>query len=241
MKNIFKKFKRKKTITLNCYCIEPQTNKLFPIQKAKDFIPDWYKGLPPYTMPERMPTTRVCPGIRDAHSKGIIIPLWSDLKVFYDSQGNVEVTAPLNTHNKQAEVHNPGQWGNQYKGWTHVKILSPWFIECNEPVPFMMVEPFWFRDDVPEYRISPGVVEFKYQHASHAQVFLPPTEESKIIGMEGSMPFIHLVPLEDVNIELNICHLDNESYERVVHKSHWTWGNIYYKTKKVMERLEKNK
>lgn len=240
MQNFFKKLRRKKTINLKCYCVEPQTNHLFPIQKAKDFVPDWFKNLPPYKEGV-MPTTRVCPGIKDAHSKGIIVPLWSDLKIYYDQDGKIEVTSPLNTHNKQAEVHNPEQWGRQYKGWQHVKILSPWFIECDEAVPFMMLEPFWFRNDVPEYRIAPGVLEFKYQHACHGQVFLPPTKEPKVIAMEGSVPFAHLVPLEDVDINIEICELDQASFNRVVHKSHWTWGNIYYKTKKVMERLEKNK
>lgn len=230
------KFK-KKTITLDCYCSQPQIEEILPPRLAKQSIPSWFKSQPADIGP--MPTTKICPGIKEYYKKGVVFNLWCDYK-FTWTKDNVEVQTPLRDYHS-AETHESAQWNYQYPGWIHVKVLNPWFIDTKEMIPFMMLEPFWFKSNQSPYKLAPGILEFKYQHALHGQVFLPPTQDKEEMFLNAGDPFLHLVPLEDVNLKINICEMDRKSWDRIVHKSHFAFDRIYHKTKKFKQQLENDK
>jgi hypothetical protein len=231
-------WKKSKKLELRCYSLEPQLPDFFPIELSKKVIPEWYKNLPPYSGPQRMPTTKMCPGLQHLFNVGITIPLWFDYTITRMENGtitNIDVPRTI----KSYESHHTGQWEGAFPGWHHLKLLSPWFIEADRPVPFMAIAPTWHQQNPGEYVLAPGMMEFRYQHATHAQLFLPPVTNSQasVIKLEAGTPMIHFIPTEDVDIELKFCEMDDKAYKRIVEKYTWTRENLYRRSRKILENM----
>ena len=78
-------FKKKKKV-IDCFTSNQMVYEQFPIAKANEYIPDWYKKLNatystnvPNTLREKAATVKRCPGISNLFNEGFILPLWSDL------------------------------------------------------------------------------------------------------------------------------------------------------------------
>jgi hypothetical protein len=234
-------FKRKNNkLQLRCYPLNPHLVEYFPIEHSKKLQPKWFKEIPPYKevgAPTRMPTTKMCPGLQHLFTAGITIPLWYDHVIERLENGTVKgVKCPANT--RTHETHNPDQWTGAFPGWTHLKLLSPWFIVADRPVPFMAIAPTWHQENPGEYIIAPGMLEFKYQHGSHIQMFLPPATDNRAseIKLEAGTPMLHLIPTEDVEIELKIEEMNDHIYKKHVEKFNWTFENLYRRSRSVLEK-----
>lgn len=234
-------FKRKTNkLKLTCSPLNPHIIDYFPIEYSRKIHPKWFKDMPAYKdvgAPTRMPTTKMCPGLQHLFNAGITIPLWYDHVIERLENGAVKgIRCPANT--KTFEVHNEEQWTGAFPGWHHIKLLSPWFIVADRPVSFLAIAPTWHQKNPGEYVIAPGMLEFKYQHGSHVQMFLPPVtnNEAKEIKLEAGTPMLHLVPTEDVDIELEFKNMDDTFYKKYVERFNWTFENLYRKSRSVLEK-----
>jgi hypothetical protein len=233
-------FKRKNNkLKLVCYPANLHLIDYFPIEHSRKLHPNWFKEIAPYKdvgAPTRMPTTKMCPGLQHFFNAGITIPLWYDHVIDRLENGTVKgVRCPANV--RTHESHNPDQWTGAFPGWTHLKLLSPWFIVADRPVPFMAIAPTWHQANPGEYIIAPGMLEFKYQHGCHVQMFLPPVTNNQAseIKLAAGTPMLHLIPTEDVEIELEFAEMTESVYKKYVDKFHWTFENLYRRSRSVLE------
>lgn len=233
-------FKRRKKLKIRCYPQFDHAAKIFPIEKTRSFIPDWWKNLSATFYDPKsslnISTIKACPGFVDLYKKGITIPLWRDSVIKYDSERIVDVVIPTDEPVENLFVlHSVEQWQGLLPGHLHFKIVSPWMLETDEPVQFLMMDMTWNRKDSQEYLIPPGIVEFKYQHATHINVFLPPTKGFRELKLEAGTPMVQLIPLTDREIELEIMPADSNKFKNLLPYA-WTFNNVYAKTKNILEK-----
>lgn len=232
-------WKKRKTVTVRCYPQFTHIQNLFPIVHTRKMIPDWWKNLPSVIRDNSgkdITTIKSCPGFSELYKRGISLPMWRDTVIKYDKNRILDIE--LTTFEDISQwfvLHPPEQMGSVFNPWLHLKIISPWFLETDEPVPFLMIDMAWNRKTLGDYSIPPGMLEFKYQHATHINMFLEPTEEYKEIKFQAGTPLIQLIPLTDVDLELEICDPDDNKI-RSMRPYSWTAHNVYAKTRNILEK-----
>ncbi len=232
-------FFKKKKVKVKCYPQFDQVGEIFPVELARKYIPDWWKNLPSQVnigLAKEITTIKSCPGFTELYKTGITFPLWRDCVIKYDRHSIVEIEIPTNENpNNYFVSHNVDQMGKVFDPWIHLKILSPWYLETEEPIPFLMTDMTYNRKTLSGYQIPPGVLEFKYQHATHINMFLEPTDTFRELSLNAGTPLIHLIPLADVEIELEICKYNADKLKSM-QPWHWTFNNLYTKTRNIIEK-----
>jgi hypothetical protein len=112
---------------------------------AVEFLPEWFKGIPPYDISEKNPdgkkiivegfesnaTAKKCIPMRDSMSAGYIIPLWSDVQISQNEDGPA---INWRVRNNVFELHGEGSklvepptgYSNQvFKYVTKFRIETP--------------------------------------------------------------------------------------------------------------------
>lgn len=242
-------FFKNKTIVVDCFIKDPIVHELFPIKPIRDDIPDWFKKLPKsyeihvnkkvlgevYT---DSPTIRSCNGINNYYSKGIAIPLWSDLTMLVHKEGfSYYFTDGISI----VTSHPPFQHGNNFQNLGHIKIESPWRFKEKTGVHFIMTEPFYNNNKIlGKYFTAPGILEFKYQHATNINTFFPIKENKKEdqVKFQAGDTLAHLIPLSDKNIKIKNHLVTDVEYEKLNVGFNYS-SNTYYKNKNIRIQNEK--
>jgi hypothetical protein len=236
-------FKRKK-IVVDCFTSNINAANVFPINKLNKFYPDWWKNVPlkieataKNGIKFDAPTIRTCSGFIDLYSKGITIPLWSDLIIetnefnlnwyFSDSDSSI-ASHPRSQYTSDDEKLN----------FLHAKIVSPWRFEEKTGVSFVFMEPFWNnRDSLGNYYTPPGVLEFKYNHATEINMLIP--NKLSRIEIKAGSPMAHIIPMSDHDVVVK-NHLISEDEFNLKYTSRvWTNTFNYIKEKNMLSKKEK--
>lgn len=215
----------KKKITVDCFTAERVPYELFKIDHARKFVPDWWKELPRtinlpneegkvMVNPEK--TMRSCYGFRQNYQHGLIIPLWTDITIALESKFSKQMLVDC-TLNNQYNFHPPHQRGaylpaNDYE---HVKLVSPWVINCNKDIKWVFQCPTWNFSHPEELIIPPGIIDYKYQGATNINLFVKYSEEPKSIDLTAGMPMAHIIPLTEEKIVLKHHFVSQEEFARV--------------------------
>jgi len=239
---MFSIIKKQKKITIDCFTNHAYSYELFPIDKAINFMPEWFKKLPAtfeteteagMVIPQR--TMKGCAGLTNLYKNGIVLPLWSDLLIetrgtnfayqFADNVGTVG-------------LHALDQLGQQFAQYTHTKIISPWRIREKSGVNFMYMDLPWSHpQDLMNQCTPPGLVEYKYQHTTNINMFLRKGASYKF---QAGRPMAHIIPMTDAKVEVK-CHLvgDNEIEKIMSTLSFPFFVDGYAKAKKLLQQKGK--
>lgn len=207
-------------IELNCYAEHDQIRKLFPIRKASEFYPEWFKSLdasvPDNTAPVsgiKRPTMRSCSGFIDLYSKGFMIPMWSDLVIEVHPGGDVKYMfadqlTEITYHGRELFSHEV------FKEYAHIKIGTPWRITTESKVDFMFSQPHWNHSYPLEHVIPSGVVNYYAQHGCDVNMFVPWDDKlTRRIEFKAGDPLVHIVPLSSDPIKLNNYYANKNEWE----------------------------
>jgi hypothetical protein len=229
---IFKKTK----IVLDCFITDQRIIELFPIQKSSNVLPNWWKALPKEVNFENclvpISTIKRCPGFKDLFSNSLTIPSWGEYKLFLDSNTNFSYISP--NHKIEAMSHSNAQFQNAFKDHGHLKLISPWFLKEKQGVKFNMIQSVWHFHDPSEYLIPPGILEFKYQHATHINLISKVNSTKKEINIAAGDPLVHLIPLSDKEIDVKLHVISDKECESLK-TYHHSFHNSYEKTKKIFK------
>lgn len=208
------KFKKRK-ITINCYTSSATVYNQFKIDYAQKFIPSWWKEIPNTYIPEgkffSLPTIRTCPGMTGVYHRGAVIPLWSDLAIELGPKGEGNARWQFSDTHCSAVSHPVEQRGRYLndKEFLHMKLNSPWHIDCEEDISWVWMGMPWNMDDPTEFAVPTGLVEYKYQNATNINLFLKYAEEKRNLLIPAGTPMVQIVPLDDRKIDIK-CHLLSE-------------------------------
>ena len=205
-------FKRKSTTNLTFFTSgSSQKRDLFSPQEVIKLLPNWFKTI---NKSQDNPTLTTCPGFVDLFKKSINIPLWSDISITYkgDQITNIQMPGVEQVTGDMMQVHGTEQWGEGFKNSLHVKIMSPWRVTSNTDTPFLMHDACWHKESINDYNVLPGVIEFKYQHASHINIMLPRSSKEKTLNLKAGTIIAHLTPLVDTTLNIQSKLVTHEEW-----------------------------
>lgn len=208
-------FKKKDTIVLNCYTYRPDLYYNYPITKSNKFFPEWFKQLDSkgsFNMEtlEFTSTMKGCVGMVNTFSKGVMIPLWSDIAFLSAGKdsGLEEYKWRFADGMSEAEWHPQEQRGSYLptSDYCHMKIVSPWAFDCEEDIEWLWQQPVWNQDN-PEQAITlPGVVNYKNISDTNINLMVPRTANENFKVFTAGSPLVQIIPLTERKLEVK-CHL----------------------------------
>ena len=205
-------FKRNKSITLDCYTDNVYAYNFAKINYGHHFLPDWFKEMPKRKF-GYMPTIKKCPGIVSYYKQSIVIPMWCDVRLKLPAvtdpvptNGNFkEFIDATTSHNKIEFSSHPDE---QFTGFAknnglNLKILSPWYIHCKDPIQFTMTQPLWNQRGLMEHlHLLPGTIDFKTQESTNLNYFFIRKEKKVTLEIEPLTPLAILHSNTDRKIEI---------------------------------------
>jgi hypothetical protein len=238
---------KKRKIYLDCFTQHGIVAQDNPIQKASNFIPDWWKKLPKgYQHKTELgvdifkPTMKGCLGFIDLYRSGLIVPLWSDLnfkvqngQFYYQFAHNDGV---IGHHN--SEQHLGG-----LKNLLHFKIISPWFFKETRGINFFVTSCIWSSlDHMPKLHILNGVVNFKINQACNINGFASLENQPYQYNLEAGMPLVQIIPLSEEDV-IPVIHTVSEAEWMKISRNttpykFLNWGIT---RKKLLSKKESNK
>jgi hypothetical protein len=235
---------KKSELIVDCFTYNSAIHEYFPIEKYSSHIPDWWKSIPKnyvdtnkFGLNLEAPTIKRCIGLHNLYSTGMVIPLWSDLIVQTEENGNW-LYQYASTQSPNITTHDIKQHGNSFKGFIHLKLVSPWLIREKTGVNWLFTQPSYnMIENLSNLNVLPGVVDFKYQASTNINVLV---KAGSTVSIKNSQPVVHLIPLSDKNIKIKNHLLSEEEYRRFEDKM--TYGSSFlnrYKTNK--ELMNRNK
>ena len=203
-------WKKRKKVKLTFYNRKQQLIDLLPpTQGLKNNVPSWWKR-----KTQEINITS-CPGVTELYKRSISVPLWIDYEIEYDSNNIYNISVPGVPSDQvyhYITAHHPDQYNNAFDNCYHIKLMNPWLIETDKMVPFLMIDASWNRESLHDYTIPSGILEFKYQHSCHINIFLHKPTSTKKLKFNVGTRMIHLIPLEDVDLDIEYKKIDNEKF-----------------------------
>jgi hypothetical protein len=243
-------FFKNKTVTVDAFTYLTEVHTYAPVDKAKNFLPDWWKNHPKNST-EMHETTGIelprstikrCVGIIDLYANGYIIPMWTSVKMKTTSTGNFKIISTgICEQSTFQEKAFPRELMNNN---IHTKITSPWIFREKTGINFLFVEPTWnYVDNLAHSSgmiVPPGIINFKYQTTTNINIFLPLRDQ--VIDIEMGTPMAHIIPMTDKKVQLKTHLVDRLEFDRLTIKNSCMWfANSYHKTKSLVDSLENNK
>jgi hypothetical protein len=215
-------FKRSKVV-VDCFTKSEIQNKLYPIDYASRFIPEDWKNLPTTVQVKAVPdrdskleitasTMKKCVGFLYLHSKGFIIPAWSDMAIEMMGEARAAAIEPKGKMDVNCHPKNL-YWSQLYKGYSHIKLMSPWMIREKTGVKFTWNRCDWVNsENADKFHVVSAVIDFNTQYASHINVF---QKTGSTVHIPAGTPLVHLIPITDKDLDLRKHVVSPEEYNRI--------------------------
>ena len=214
-----------------------QKRDLFSPQEGMKLLPEWFKTI---DRTQESPTLTTCPGFVELFKKSISIPLWSDINITYkqDQIINVQMPGIGPVTSEFVQIHTPNQWGDGFQDSLHIKLMNPWHVTSNISTPFLMHDAVWHKRSISDYNVLSGVIEFKYQHASHINIMLPKSTKEKTLELKAGTIIAHLTPLVDTKLSIESKLVSHEEWRGLINYIS-SFKTPYAIAKKIGEKLIK--
>ena len=210
---MFDIFIKRSTINIDCFTSNSGMYTHHPIVVASEAIPNWWKTMKgtvdveKFGIQHEAATIKRCDGIIGLYKHGICVPLWSDLIIETNKDGEFRYLYS-SEENPAINTHFKNQFNEHFNNLVHIKIQSPWLIEEKTGVEFYFNQATWsLLDHSYHMNIVPAIINFKDQSSTHINLFMPKKENR--IELSAGQPMLHIVPLSDKKIVLK-NHLISE-------------------------------
>ena len=209
---------KRSTITLDCFTYLEGISLNYPIARSGKFYPSELKDVPKYIntkisndpqskLTENIETIKNCHGLHELYTNGIIIPAWDDFSAEMINDNRHSIYSRTNT--VKGEHHPRYQYNNEiFKGYSHLKFLSPWYLKEKTGVKFIWMDPIWNRStNLRDMSILPAILDFKTQHASHINTFI---KNGSTVKVKIGDPLVHLIPMSEkkINVKVHLLSFD---------------------------------
>jgi hypothetical protein len=163
---------------------------------AKHFVPKWFKDMP--SSIDSMSTVKLCPSFPDYFSQGYILPMWCDVKLFYNAENKIWEWKTANGFFNW-DVHQNDQFLNHtdasfsgVDGQFIFKTVSPWKI-ITPPGWSVLQLPLFYHFNQ-EWSVLPGIIDTDIHSAINQQVLYH--GNGKEIEIRMGDPFVLYIPFE---------------------------------------------
>jgi hypothetical protein len=233
-------FFKEKKVVVDAFCSEETAHAYdyAPIDYADQFYPEWWKKLGKtefdFTQLERkIETMKLCAGFLDHYSRGLIIPMWSELAI---KTFNGLYSYQYSDRTSKADHHANEQRKGFYDDHINIKLISPWLLRSEKNVSFTFLPAFWNNAKAPDYQVATGTTNFYYQFGTHINLLI---KDHKEFIIPFNHPMVHLMPLTERKVELRRHLISPAEFERERHKmKEISFVGAYHKLKKHRELME---
>ena len=149
---------------------------------------------------------------------------------------------PNNNTKEMIEGQGSRMRGNEYlKKFEQFKIHSPWKFKENSGIDFLVVQALYNFNTPESFIIAPGVLNFKYQHATSIHFFIKPNsqEQQTTIEFDAGQPMLHFTPVAEKKLEIRRHLLDQQEYNKLEYKKVF-FTNNYNKLKKWINKKKRS-
>jgi len=223
---------KKPKLVIDCFTDRPDVFNFSKIDYAHKFYPEWWKQTPKSFMNTfyKMSTIKKCRGLIDTYKYGAMVPLWSDLAI---TVKNKQYQWQFSDFKTLGNIHSPEQW-NTYidpTNYGHLKINSPWYINCKRDTKFYWTIPFWNHAiDIP-YHVMPGMLDFKYNHNVHINIMVN-LQKDFMHTIKAYTPMAHMIPVSDKELVIKHHLVSNEEFNNLFDGNITTTFRNRYQTHK---------
>lgn len=198
-------FLKPKKIVLDCFTYVSYAYDYAKIESAIKFIPKWWKDTPGINTEINKATIKHCQGLIELYKRGIVLPAWFSMNINILEAGNPDIFI-WESSNSNVDINNCHPQG-QFNGFAgadgiNIKLSSPWALKTKEEIYFSWSEPTWsIRNLITNISVLPGVVNYKYQHATDINLFATLKDGTKQqVIIEPLTPLAILHPLTEKEI-----------------------------------------
>jgi hypothetical protein len=229
---------KKPKLVIDCFTDRPDVFNFSKIDYAHKFYPDWWKQTPKSYVKSfyEIPTIKKCTGIIDTYKYGAIVPLWCDLALYVK---NKEYQWQFSDFKTKQSIHPSKQWDKftNPTNYGHLKIGSPWHINCKNDTKFYWTFPFWNNTiDIP-YQVMPGMLEFKYNHSININIMIN-LQKDFIHNIKVLTPMAHMIPLSDKKLVIKHHLISETELNNLSNTNISTFTNRYQTHKNNMDKQE---
>lgn len=206
---------RRKPIVVKLYTYDSNHFEYFKLRKAVTEFPSWFKQLPTEFFNDGfiktpVPTAKRCPALVEYFKKSMIIPSQFDLYLKANADSTSGWVTPLQEQADMITTFSPSQLGEY--NVPHIKINTTWTVVEETGVEFMVMDAYYNNFNQP-WRIAPGILDFKYQHAVNINVSYNMQEEQIFIPVNTPLAF--MVPLTDQDITYEYYLVSREQWHNI--------------------------
>jgi len=235
---------KKKDVVLDCFTWSYVAYEFAKPDFSYKFFPEWFIKLPKF-YPEdfgktiknvSVGTIKNCKAFTRYHTANSIVVPWhcdisikptdSDEKKFEYSHVGLS-DKPLD-HNR---LQFQGMLNDNYQ---QLKIEIPWAIRSNKFVEFVWSDPVWNRQNILDYCVLPGVVDFKYNHGVAVNIIFQYKSEPHSFELNLGEPAISLIPINECNIKIKHHLIEQKDFGRYSKPLGYYLQKPYYK---IIKRL----
>jgi hypothetical protein len=228
-------FKKNETVlTFHTSGSQQKIDLFSPRYGNQQLLPNWYRTI---SKDPNAVTLRSCPAFADLHKNSIGIPLWTDMTISYKGNRVTRINAPY-MYPDMIQPHHEDQWGAGFANSFNVKLLSPWYVTANRDTPFLMHDAVWHKENLDEYQVLSGIINFKYQHSSHINMMFPISEEEKTVELKAGTILAYLTPLSETKIKIKTQWETEEKLNSYKFYRFSFNDNDYRKGLKIKENLK---
>jgi len=241
---MFSILKRSKKLVLNCYTYDKNVYETGRPNYSSKFLPNWWKNLDQFVYEDDgffpQATMKNCSGLIKYYSRGIIIPLWCDLAVEIGERGTIDFRWQYADRRSRGEQHSMQQMGHHLheEEYSHLKLISPWIFEMSEDVQWTWTEPTWNSLKQYDYKILPGITEYKNTNATNINMLFSRGETRKRLLIEHGTPMVHLVPITERRIEIKHHLISAQEWEINLKSPSEKFYRSHFYRRKIIDQIE---
>lgn len=179
---------------------------------AKYFIPEWFKDIPS----NNNMTVKQCPSFPDYFSQGYIVPMWTDIRIFFDStskEGGWQSSSKdfvLEDHGNPQFIDHVEPYFHDVSGKYVFKAICPWKI-ITPPGWSVLQLPLFYHFNK-DWSILPGVIDTDIYHNIHQQILYH--KNGEIVEIKRGQPFVLYIPFNRSDkLDLDIRSATEEDAE----------------------------
>jgi hypothetical protein len=230
-------FNKNKKIILKAYTYSGELAELFPPSISSNQLPEWYESLPS-VKDNLIKSVKHCVGFKELNSSSVMLPSWVEYHITVNPTGIADIHSPMpppSGTSHPLEYQAPGAWPN----YVNVKLHSPWYFWCSEPINWMWSQPVWHQKS-PSTRITmPGITEFRYYHQTHVNFLYPMSSTSYTDIIYPGEPLVQVTPLTEREWELQVEVLTNEDWAKKILPWDHSFKFNYQKSRHIHENKNK--
>lgn len=175
-------------------------------RRVNRYTPNWWKDMPAGDFGAK--TAKVCPGISDTFSTGIVIPAWSDTRFFRVDDDEWRWGWHSPSSNTVWGLHPRHQFIDHVPSWAGGKIdavfkaINPWHIKT--PVGYSVYQMPLFYQFNENFTPLPGIIDSDIYHTMHIPIAFHPSPDVDEVFIRRGEPLAMYFPFKRDSFEIEV-------------------------------------